>query len=65
MKTLYLVYEDGDFVGVSDTEEGVERIKDEKLDGYCQEYIESHEIDFEVKEIYADLKECLNALHVD
>lgn len=57
MKTLYLIYEEYDLVGVTDTEEGVERIKNEKLNGYSQEYNLAHEIDFEVKEIYADLKE--------
>lgn len=58
MKTLYLVYEDDDLFGITDTEEGVERIKERIFGGITQEYIESHGVDIEVKEIYADLKEC-------
>lgn len=57
MKTLYLVYENGDFAGVADTEEGAERIKERIRSSYSQEYNLSHEIDFEVKEIYADWSE--------
>lgn len=59
MKTLYLLYdEDDELIGVTDNREGVERIKDEKLNSYPQEYNLQHETDFKVKEIYADLEGC-------